>query len=101
MNHLLFYCISLLIFISCNSSQKKHKSKDKIKILIDTDANNELDDQHALAYAFLNDDIFDIVGITVNNTYNGEGIQGHYDEALRVIKLFNLENTMPLKKGAT
>jgi inosine-uridine nucleoside N-ribohydrolase len=59
-----------------------------------------LDDQHALAYAFLNDDTFDIVGVTVNNTINGEGIQGHYDEALRIIQLFNLEDEMPLKKGA-
>lgn len=72
----------------------------KIKILIDTDTNNELDDQHALAYAFLNSDVFDLVGVTVNNTIKGAGIQGHYDEALRIIKLFNLENKMPLKKGA-
>lgn len=73
----------------------------KIKILIDTDANNELDDQHALAYAFMNNDVFDVVGITVNNTINGEGIQGHYDEAFRIISLFNLQDKMPLKKGAT
>jgi inosine-uridine nucleoside N-ribohydrolase len=36
----------------------------------------------------------------VNNTINGEGIQGHYDEAYRVISLFNLQDKMPLKKGA-
>jgi len=79
---------------------KNREKAQRTKILIDTDANNELDDQHALAYAFLNSDVFDVVGVTVNNTYNGEGIQGHYDEALRIIKLFDLENKMPLKKGA-
>jgi len=93
----------LFLVISCNPSTRKEAEEsksEKIKILIDTDANNELDDQHALAYAFLNDDTFDIVGVTVNNTINGEGIQGHYDEALRIIRLFNLEDEIPLKKGA-
>ena len=36
----------------------------------------------------------------MNNTRNGDGIQGQYDEALRIIRLFNLENKMPLFKGA-
>ena len=93
----------MFLMLSCTGSTKKEageQPQEKIKILIDTDANNELDDQHALAYAFLNDDVFDIVGVTVNNTINGEGIQGHYDEAMRIIRLFNLEDKMPLKKGA-
>lgn len=95
--------LALFLVFSCNPSTKKETEEsksEKIKILIDTDANNELDDQHALAYAFLNDDTFDIVGVTVNNTINGEGIQGHYDEALRIIRLFNLDDEIPLKKGA-
>ena len=95
--------LAAILMLSCSNSTKKEAREnepEKIKILIDTDANNELDDQHALAYAFLNDDVFEIVGVTVNNTINGEGIQGHYDEALRIIRLFNLEDEMPLKKGA-
>jgi hypothetical protein len=82
------------------SDSQLNSSSEEIKILIDTDANNELDDQHALAYAFLNNNVFDIVGVTVNNTINGEGIQGHFDEAMRIIQLFNLKNEIPLKKGA-
>lgn len=96
--------ISAILFLaSCSSPKVKDSdtSEEKIKILIDADANNELDDQHALAYAFLNDDVFDIVGVTVNNTIHGDGIQGHYDEALRIIRLFNLEDKIPLKKGAS
>lgn len=103
MNRIIVLSFFAILFSAC-TSQKKEKVEnkpEKIKILIDTDANNELDDQHALAYAFLNNDIFEIVGVTVNNTYNGEGIQGHYDEALRIIRLFNLEDKIPLKKGAS
>jgi len=87
------------LFVACQTTQKNEKVA-KLKILIDTDANNELDDQHALAYAFLNDDVFNVVGITVNNTKNGYGIQGQYDEAQRIIKLFNKENEVPLFIGA-
>ena len=103
MKYLVAIFSAILFLTSCNSSPKKNteNASKKIKILIDADANNELDDQHALAYAFLNDDVFDIVGVTVNNTIHGDGIQGHYDEALRIIRLLNLEDEMPLKKGAT
>lgn len=102
MNKTLQLTLSVFAFsfllLSCATNQEKDLSK--IKILIDTDANNELDDQHALAYAFLNDDIFDVVGVTVNNTRNGYGIQGQYDEAERIIQLFDLEEAVPLFMGA-
>jgi len=95
------FLIIVAMFAACQPAQKANETQTpKIKILIDSDANNELDDQHALAYALLNSDIFDLVGVTVNNTRNGNGIQGQYDEALRIIQLFNLENKMPLFKGA-
>jgi len=89
----------LIAFTACQQTQKKQEGE-KIKILMDSDANNELDDQHALAYAFLNSEIFDVVGVTVNNTRNGAGIQGQYDEAERIITLFNLADKVPLFKGA-
>ena len=37
----------------------------KIRLLIDSDANNETDDQHAIAYALLIRDTFEVEGITV------------------------------------
>lgn len=96
---LIFVCVLLLA--ACKPQQKTNETQmPKIKILIDTDANNELDDQHALAYAFLNSDVFDVMGVTVNNTRNGDGIQGQYDEAQRIIRLFNLDGNVPLFKGA-
>ncbi len=35
----------------------------RIRLIIDTDADNEIDDQYALAWAFLSQDRFDILGI--------------------------------------
>jgi len=79
---------------------KTLKATPKLKIIFDSDANNELDDQHALAYLLFNGDSFEVESVTVNATYNGGDIQGHYDEALRVMKLCNLSNEIPLLKGA-
>ncbi len=84
---------------SCITTPEIEASDTRIPVIFDTDANNELDDQHALAYLLANQDIFNVVGITVNATRNGGLIQGHYDEALRVLTLFN-EQELPLKKGA-
>ena len=72
----------------------------RIPILIDSDANNELDDQHAIAYAAVNSDVFELVGVTVNNTPLGDGIQGQYDEAKRVLELCASFDRVPLFKGA-
>jgi purine nucleosidase len=72
----------------------------KIPVLFDTDANNELDDQHAMAYLFFNGDVFDVVGVTVNNTSNGGGIDGQYAEAERVMQLCAVDGRYPLLKGA-
>lgn len=99
---LLLVAICLLMF-SCTAKQEFSARDDaagRTPILIDTDANNELDDQHALAYAFANQDVFKIQGITVNNTRGGDGIQGQYDEAMRILKLFNEEKKIPLLRGA-
>lgn len=104
-----FFVALILICTSSCADKKKTKTtptfsqsekKDKLKVIFDTDANNELDDQHALAYLLFNGTTFDVDAITVNATYNGGDIQGHYDEALRVLQLCNLENNIPLLKGA-
>ena len=36
----------------------------KVRVLLDTDANNEIDDQHAIAYLLLSGDSFVLEGIT-------------------------------------
>lgn len=72
----------------------------KLSVIFDTDANNELDDQHALAYLFSNQNFFDIRAVTVNATRSGGDIQGHFDEAARIMQLFNVRQNIPLLKGA-
>ena len=76
------------------------ETDNRIKVVFDTDANNELDDQHALAYLLFNGDHFDVKAVTVNATFNGGEIQGHYDEAARVLQLCNLLGKVPLLNGA-
>jgi purine nucleosidase len=92
--------ISIGFFIGCSNSTKEQLEKERIPIILDTDANNELDDQHAIAYMLKNQEVFDIRGITVNTTRLGGLIDGHYDEAIRIITLFNEQENILVKKGA-
>lgn len=71
----------------------------RIPVIFDTDANNELDDQHALAYLLFSSKTFDVKGITVNATFNGGDIESHYKEAKRVL-LLCAKNGIPLYRGA-
>lgn len=92
-----------VFFVSCGSPNTKEKeaaTAKKLSVIFDTDANNELDDQHALAYLFSYRDFFDIKAVTVNATRNGGSIQGHYEEAERIMHLFNVRQEIPLLKGA-
>lgn len=75
-------------------------SAPKPRVIFDTDANNELDDQHALAYLLFNGDVFDVVGVTVNATRSGGDIEEQYKEAERILQLTNLKGKVPLLRGA-
>jgi inosine-uridine nucleoside N-ribohydrolase len=101
---ILFFFSTMLIF-SCDESEsllKKENSKmNKIRVILDTDANNELDDQHAIAYMLFNGHIFDVEGITVNRTYNGGNIDKHFEEAMRVVRLCSLDSYIKVYKGAS
>lgn len=98
----LIICLALisLISIGCAQKEKKIDQSTGIPVIFDTDANNELDDQHALAYLLFNQATFKIKGVTVNATYNGGEIQSHYDEAARVMTLCGDSGQIPLIKGA-
>lgn len=72
----------------------------RIRVILDTDANNELDDQHAIAYMLFNGDVFDVDGITVNATRSGGDISQHATEAERIVKLCSLHPAIPVYRGA-
>ncbi len=99
-NIVLIFAI-LSMFNSCGDHQSETGNQnEKTRIIIDSDANNELDDQHAIAYALFNGDIFDIEGITVNKTHNGGDVESQKAEAVRVVKLCDLYPQIGVYKGA-
>ncbi|MCD6090240.1 MAG: nucleoside hydrolase [Bacteroidales bacterium] len=94
MKNLLLVCLLIFILSSCIKTEKR------IPIIFDTDTNNELDDQHALAYLLFNADVFDTKAITVNATSNGGDIDKQYAEAQRIMQLCKANGKVPLLKGA-
>ena len=75
--------------------------KNKVRVLLDTDANNEIDDQHAIAYLLLSGDAFLLEGLTVNRTNNGGDIEAQALEAERVVGLCNMQPVLPVTRGAS
>lgn len=92
-------CATTFFFASCVNHQQKTKPE-KLQVIFDTDANNEVDDQHALAYLLFNGNVFDVVGVTVNTTSSGGDIHEQYLEAERIMRLCNQYGKIPLLKGA-
>ena len=68
---------------------------------MDTDANNEIDDQHAIAYMLLSGDVFLVEGLTVNRTNNGGDIEAQALEAERVVGLCNMHPALSVTRGAS
>jgi len=86
--------------ISNTQKQDEMTEEKRIPVILDTDANNELDDQHAIAYLLFNQDYFDVRGITVNETYNGGSIEKHVEEAQRVVDLCGYNGQVRVIPGA-
>jgi len=78
----------------------EHPIQNGIPVILDTDANNELDDQHAIAYLIYNNDLFDIRGITTNRTWNGGPVEEHTKEAKRIVHLCGADERFPVISGA-
>lgn len=97
----ILFIACFVALVSCDNNKKqRNTSVKKIAVIFDTDANNELDDQHALAYLLFSGKEFIVKGITVNATYNGGDINEHYAEAKRVAELCALNKSIPILKGA-
>ena len=109
MQNLILVSLSLFCLFSCASRSDQGEGSAtaaasdpsaKIPVIFDTDANNELDDQHALVYLLFNGATFDVKGVTVNATKSGGNINEQYAEAERIMKLSTLHGKVPLLKGA-
>lgn len=74
--------------------------KNRIKVLIDSDIANEIDDQFALAYAFSCQDKLDILGITIapfrvswqKNLSIREGMIDSKNDAYRLLRFFGIKH---------
>jgi len=94
--------LASFLFSQCSGAVQKEQTSDraKIPVILDTDANCEIDDQHAMAYLLFSGATFDVKGITVNATKRGGPIEKHYAEAQRVAKLCGVDGKIPLLMGA-
>ena len=70
---------------------EKPSADKKIRIIIDTDAKNEVDDQWAIALALLSSDRFEIEGFVAANFDNSHGgpesIDKSFDEIMLMLEL--------------
>lgn len=74
-----------------------------IRVIIDADAANEIDDQFALALALGNRDRLKIEGIVAahfGDAGGPDGIDKSFAEVERVLKLAGMEGQIPVKRGA-
>jgi hypothetical protein len=89
----------LLMSAACATSEAR-PARELTRVLLDTDANNELDDQHAIAYMLFSGDAFHVEGITVNRTRGGGDVEKQAEEAERIVKLASLEHRFQVMRGA-
>ncbi len=78
----------------------------KIKMVLDTDTYNEIDDQFALAYALLSPDKLDVEAVYAAPFLNdrssspGEGMEKSYEEIFRVLERLHLERENFVFRGS-
>ncbi|PYP76681.1 MAG: nucleoside hydrolase [Gemmatimonadetes bacterium] len=90
----------LVVHAAHPDARARAQSPSLTRVLLDTDANNELDDQHAIAYMLFSGSVFDVEGITVNRTRGGGDVERQAEEAERVITLAGLRRKFSVFRGA-
>lgn len=77
---------------------------EKIRVIIDTDARNEIDDQWAITLALLSPERFEIEGFVAANYDHPHGgpasIQNSYDEIELVLEKAGVKGQFPVFKGS-
>src|SRR5215218_3033204 len=92
--------ITFALLLAASGASQAQSPKPLTRVLLDSDANNELDDQHAIAYMLFSGDAFDVEGITVNRTRGGGDVEQQAREAERVVTLAGLQRIFKVVRGA-
>ncbi len=92
-------CASLLLVLLCVLPMVAQQAygAERIRIIVDTDILNEMDDQHALAYTLFNSHVFDVEGVTTNSKHQWE-VEPFAREARLIVHL--CASTAPVHIGA-
>jgi inosine-uridine nucleoside N-ribohydrolase len=81
-----------------------------LRVVIDTDTYNEIDDQFAIVQALLSPDRLSVEAIyaapffharNTRSTSPGDGMEKSYHEIIRVLDLMGREGTVPVHRGVT
>ncbi len=103
---ILLVAIAVMAISGCQTTETPaEETTFRHHVIFDTDADNEIDDQHALAYLLFSGDVFAVEGVTVNATSSPvdgvtySPVSDHYDEAERVMRLCGVFNDIPLLTG--
>jgi inosine-uridine nucleoside N-ribohydrolase len=78
----------------------------RVRMVLDTDAFNEVDDQFALAYALQSPEKLDLLAVTAapffnwNSTSPGEGMEKSYHEIFKIYNLMGHKNPPPVFRGS-
>jgi purine nucleosidase len=79
----------------------------KVRMVLDTDAFNEVDDQFALAYALQSPGRISLLGVTAapffnwNSSSPGEGMEKSYNEIFKIYSLMDAKDPPPVYRGST
>jgi purine nucleosidase len=78
----------------------------KVRVVIDTDTYNEIDDQFAVVHALLSPDKLSVEGIYAAPFYNlrsdspGQGMEMSYDEILRLLERLDIDSSDLAHRGS-
>lgn len=90
----LLLAVAALLLAACTDG--------RVEVILDSDANNELDDQHAITYLLMHQDEVNILAITSNSTRYGGDAEAQAAEARRVTALMGpLGKDVNVIAGAT
>lgn len=80
----------------------KPTSEDRRRVILDTDANNEIDDQAAIVHALLSPElkVEGIIAAHYGKEKHKNSMEKSYQEVLHLLDLLGLDNEVPVYKGA-